>query len=99
MKIVKKDYPFTVIIEDKVGKNSGKPYTDIAIGYTEKNINATCDADKYKTTWMHTLDEKDLLKGASIFENAYNAIRETRAKEREQKKAETPAPVSDNIPF
>lgn len=85
MKIVKNDYPWTVIAEEKTSK-AGNPYIDIAIGFKEKNIKATCDAEKYQTKWSHTVDESVLLKGSSILENVYQQIKAEREKERQMKK-------------
>lgn len=45
MKLIKKDYPFAVIIEDKIGKQSLKPYQSISVSFTEKNIHATGEND------------------------------------------------------
>ena len=86
LKIVKKDYPWTVIIEDKISKNTGKKYQSIGIGFTEKNAQATCDAEKYKTTWLNLFNEDDLLKGASTFENVYQRLKFERDKEKEKEK-------------
>lgn len=113
VKIVKKDYPWKVIIEDKVSKKTGKTYQSIGIGFTEKNAQATCDAEKYKTTWLNLFDEDDLLKGASTFENVYQRLKFERDKEREANKQASrqnqPAPaqqpqnaysdLDDDIPF
>ena len=108
VKIIKKDYPWTVIIEDKVSKKTGKKYQSIGIGFTEKNARETCDAEKYKTTWLNLFDEDDLLKGASTFENVYQRLKFERDKEREANKqasqnqlapAEDIPPFDDDIPF
>ena len=96
MKILKNDYPWTVIAEEKTSK-AGKPYIDIAIGFKEKNIKATCDAEKYQTKWSHTVDESVLLKGASILENVYQQIKAEREKERQMKKL-TAGMVKPNLP-
>ena len=108
MKIVKNDYPWTVIAEEKTSK-AGNPYIDIAIGFKEKNIKATCEAEKYQTKWSHTVDESVLLKGASILENVYQQIKSEREKERQMKKQTTGTvkqnlpennqPIDDDIPF
>lgn len=99
MKIVKKDYPFTVIIEGKKSK-AGKDYISIGIGFTEKNPNATCDADKYQTKWINTIDERDLLKGASIFENAYQAFKAgTQAKQEQTAQQPAKTTLDDAMPF
>ena len=86
MKIVKNDYPFKVIIEDKKSKNTGKEYQAISIAYTEKNNNATCDADKYKTTFINFFDERDLLKLSSVAENAYIELKEERERIRQERR-------------
>ena len=86
MKIVKNDYPFKVIIEDKKSKNTGKEYQSISLAFTEKNNNATCEAEKYKTTFINFFDERDLLKLSSVAENAYQTLKAEREKERQIKK-------------
>ena len=97
MKIVKNDYPFKVIIEDKKSKNTGKEYQAISLAFTEKNNNATCDADKYKTTFINFFDERDLLKLSSVAENAYQTLKSEREKERQMKKL-TAGMVKPNLP-
>lgn len=98
MKIVKNDYPFKVIIEDKKSKNTGKEYQAISIAYTEKNNNATCDADKYKTTFINFFDERDLLKLSSVAENAYQTLKTEREKERLEKKKLLNGIVKPDLP-
>ena len=97
MKIVKNDYPWTVIAEEKTSK-AGNPYIDIAIGFKEKNIKATCEAEKYQTKWSHTVDESVLLKGASILENVYQQIKEERERIRQEMKKLTAGTVKPNLP-
>ena len=97
MKIVKNDYPWTVIAEEKTSK-AGNPYIDIAIGFKEKNIKATCEAEKYQTKWSHTVDESVLLKGASIFDNVYQQIKTEREKERLEKKKLLNGTVKPDLP-
>lgn len=97
MKIVKNDYPWTVIAEEKTSK-AGNPYIDIAIGFKEKNIKATCEAEKYQTKWSHTVDESVLLKGASILENVYQQIKTEREKERLEKKKLLNGTVKTDLP-
>ena len=97
MKIVKNDYPWTVIAEEKTSK-AGNPYIDIAIGFKEKNIKATCEAEKYQTKWSHTVDEGVLLKGASILENVYQTLKTEREKERLEKKKLLNGTVKPNLP-
>ena len=98
MKIVKNDYPFKVIIEDKKSKNTGKEYQAISIAYTEKNNNATCEADKYKTTFINFFDERDLLKLSSVAENAYQSLKAEREKERLEKKKLLNGTVKPDLP-
>lgn len=98
MKIVKNDFPFKVIIEDKKSKNTGKEYQSISLAFTEKNINATCDADKYKTTFINFFDERDLLKLSSVAENAYTELKEEREKERLEKKKLLNGTVKPDLP-
>lgn len=86
MKLLKKDYPFAVIIEDKIGKQSLKPYQSISVSFTEKNIHATGENDKYKTTYFNFFNESDLLALASLCESAYQELTAARQKEREAKK-------------
>lgn len=84
MKIVKKDYPFDVIIQDKIGKTSGKPYTQISIAFTSvKNKEAKDPKEKYETTYFNFFDEKDLLKLSSLCENAYTSLRTQKQEDRE----------------
>ena len=98
MKIVKKDYPFKVIIEDKKSKNTGKEYQAISLAFTEKNINATCEAEKYKTTFINFFDERDLLKLSSVAENAYTELKEERERIRQEMKKLTAGTVKSNLP-
>jgi len=88
MKIVKKDYPFTIILENKVSK-AGNKYLSIGLGVAEKNPNATCEADKYNTKWFNFIDEKDLLKLQAVANGAYLALKEEQEKEKQAKKATT----------
>lgn len=98
MKIVKNDYPFKVIIEDKKSKNTGKEYQSISLAFTEKNINATCEAEKYKTTFINFFDECDLLKLSSVAENAYQTLKAEREKERLEKKKLLNGKVKPDLP-
>ena len=75
MKIVKKDYPFTIIVENKVSK-AGNKYLSIGLGITEKNPNATCDEEKYNTKWFNFIDERDLLKLQAVANGAYLTLKE-----------------------
>jgi hypothetical protein len=79
MKILHKDFPFTVIVEDKIGRTSGKLYRAISVGYTSiKNRAATNPEEKYTTTWLNFVDPRDLLKLAAAAETAYNMQSGTR---------------------
>lgn len=76
MRILRKDYPFTVIVEDKVSKN-GKDYTQISIGFTSvKDKDARNVADRYQTTWINFIDKVDLLKLSTLCERTYQQIGE-----------------------
>lgn len=86
MKLIKKDFPFIVMIEDKISKSTLKPYVDTAIGIKEKNPNPTSLDDKYIVKWFHLREKEDLLKFASICENAYNNRIEDEIKEHKEKK-------------
>ena len=87
VKVIKKDYPWTIIIEDKLGKNSGKMYQSIAVAFTEvKDKDAKDPKDKYKTSYFNFFDERDLLKLASAAENAYQRLKYERDKEKEANK-------------
>ena len=108
LKIVKKDYPWTVLIADKIGKTSGKKYQSIGLCFTEKNPNATTQAEEYKSTWLSFFDERDLLKLASTAENAYQALKAAREAEREAERngksaasapAQTPEPATADSDF
>lgn len=102
-KIVKKDYPWTIIIEDKVGKVSGKLYQAISVGHTKvKNKEAKDPKEKYETTWLNLFDENDLLKLSSSAENAYQRLKFQRDKEKSEKSQQTqtqqPEPQSEPQP-
>ena len=76
MRRLKKDYPFTVIAEDKISK-AGKGYTKISIGFTSvKDKDAQNVSDRYHTTWINFIDSTDLLKLSTICENAYQQMKE-----------------------
>lgn len=90
-KIIKKDYPFTVIIEDKKSKNTGKPYIAISVLHTKvKNKDAIDPKEKYETTYFNFFDGGDLLKLSSLCENSYIELTGEKNKERQAKKQETP---------
>lgn len=84
VKIMKKDYPWTIIVEDKVGKNSGKPYVSIGIGFTEKNKNSTCEADQYSKKWVNLVNIDNLLKLSSGLESAYQNYKTEKDWEKKQ---------------
>lgn len=86
LKITKKDFPWIVIIEDKISNNTGKVYQKISVGYSGKNPNATCDDDKYITKWFDFFNEQDLLKGATTFEYAYQRLKAEREAEKATEK-------------
>ena len=97
MKIVKSDFPFKVIIEDKTSK-AGNPYQAITLMYYEKNLKATCDADKYKPVFINFFNEQDLLRFASLAENAYQSLKDEREKEYLEKKKLLKGVVKPNLP-
>ena len=79
MKLNNKDYPFTILVEDKIGKTSGKLYQSISIGFTSvKDKNAIDPRSKYKTDFINFFDEKDLLKLAQLCTLTYNKIKSER---------------------
>lgn len=100
-KIIKKDYPFTIIIEDKTSKNTGKEYQAISILHTTvKNKDATDPKEKYETTYFNFFDGVDLLKLSSLCENSYIELTKQRGEERKSKKQETTytSTVSTDLP-
>ena len=102
MKLIKKDYPFTIIIEDKLSKSSGKMYQSISIGYTSvKNKEATDPKEKYKTEWLGFFDEKDLLKLSSLCENIYRDLKDSKQKPKSEPVNDTASyeNLDDNLPF
>ena len=102
MKLIKKDYPFTIIIEDKLSKYSGKMYQSISIGYTSvKNKEATDPKEKYKTDWLGFFDEKDLLKLSSLCENIYRDLKDSKQKPKSETVNDTASyeNLDDNLPF
>lgn len=87
MKIVKKDYPFTITIEDKIGKTSGKVYQSIGVSYTRiKNKDATDPKEKYETVFINFFDESELLMLSSLAENAYLELNNVREEEKKARK-------------
>lgn len=107
MKITKNDYPWTIIIEDKIGKTSGKMYQSISLGFTSvKNREAQDPKDKYETNWINFFNEEDLLKLSSSAENAYQRLKGQREKEKQERKQASVQKSSaaydnlnDDIPF
>lgn len=93
MKINCKDYPFIILIEDKLSQKSGKMYQAISVGYTSiKDKDAVITTEKYKTDFINFFDEKDLLKLAELCKNAYTKIRGARdLAKKEEKEAEQKA--------
>ena len=109
-KIIRKDYPWTVTVEDKISQKTGKLYQSIGVGFTSvKNKEATDPQQKYETKWFNLFNEEDLLKGSAIFENTYQRLKLAREKDKqadkEEHKAVQEAPVNtypdldDDIPF
>ncbi|MCH5201892.1 MAG: hypothetical protein J1F17_01670 [Oscillospiraceae bacterium] len=109
-KIIKKDYPFTIIVEDKIGKNSGKLYQAISVLHTSvKNKDATDPKEKYETTYFNFFDERDLLKLSSLSESVYMALKTARAADKQADRQteqyqnqnfDANAPIADDdVPF
>lgn len=87
MKLNIKDFPFIILVEDKVGKTSGKMYQSISLGLTSvKNREALNPKDKYKTDFISFFDEKDLLKLSQLCITSYNKIKAEREAIKEGKK-------------
>lgn len=103
MKLIKKDYPFTIIIEDKLSKSSGKMYQSISIGHTSvKDKGAIDPKEKYKTEWLSFFDEKDLLKLSSLCDNIYRDLKDNKqSKPRSEPVNDTASyeNLDDNLPF
>ena len=109
VKIVKKDYPWTVIVEDKISKNQN-PYVSIGVGFTEKDNQAQSEAEEYKTKWINLVRLEDLLKLSSSAENAYQQYKFRKDAEKQASKQSAPAQtkpatqnayadMDDDIPF
>jgi hypothetical protein len=87
MKILKKDYPFLFLVEDKIGQTSGKLYQSISLGLISvKDKTATNPKDKYKTDFIKFFDEKDLLKLAHLCTSTYDKIKTEREIEKQGEK-------------
>lgn len=104
-KLVKKDYPWTLTIEDKISQKTGKLYQSIGVGFTSvKNKEATDPKEKYETKWLNLFNEEDLLKGSALFGTAYQVLKQAREqdkqadKEEQQAIQETPE-LDDEVPF
>ena len=100
MKIIQEKYPFKIIIEDKIGKASGKQYQAISISHTTKAKDWSETDRKYDTTWFNFFDEDDLLTLAALATGAYQELATTRQKEKEQlRQASQPASSADPFDF
>jgi hypothetical protein len=97
VKIIKKDYPWTIIVEDKISKNQN-PYVSIGVGFTEKDNQAQSEAEKYKTTWTNLVRLEDLLKLSSSAENAYQQYKFRKDAEKQTSKQSAPAPAKPDKP-
>lgn len=104
MRIIKDDYPFKFIVEDKIGKTSGKLYQSISLAHTiVANKDATDPKEKYKTEWIGFFDEKDLLKLSKLCQTTYDSVKLERENQKKANKEyaevakETPA--DDLVPF
>ena len=87
MKLNIKDFPFLILVEDKVGKTSGKLYQSISLGLISvKDRKATNPKDKYKTDFISFFDEKDLLKLSQLCISSYNKIKAERETIKESEK-------------
>lgn len=109
VKIIKKDYPWTIIVEDKISKNQN-PYVSIGVGFTEKDNQAQSEAEEYKTKWTNLVRLEDLLKLSSSAENAYQQYKFRKDAEKQASKQSAPAQtkpatqnaytdMDDDIPF
>lgn len=101
MKIITDDYPFKFIIEDKIGKTSGKLYQSISLAHTSvAKKEATDPKEKYKTEWIGFFDEKDLLKLAKLCQTTYDRIKAERSEQKKVNKEYKDVPMEDSdIPF
>ncbi len=101
-KIINKDYPFTIIVEDKVSKNNGKEYQAISIMHTSiKNKDAKDPKEKYETKYFNFFDERDLLKLSSLANNTYAEIKKARSLEKQEsytQETNYESNVSDDLP-
>jgi len=86
MKINSEKWPFKIIIEDKIGKTSGKQYQAISIGHTTKAKDWSETDHKYDTTWFNFFNEGDLLTLASLATAAYQELASARQQERESRR-------------
>lgn len=101
MKIIKDDYPFKFIVEDKIGKTSGKLYQSISLAHTiVANKDATDPKEKYKKEWIGFFDEKDLLKLAKLCQTTYDSVKEERNNQKKVNKEYKDVPMEDSdTPF
>ena len=101
-KIINKDYPFTIIVEDKVSKNNGKEYQAISIMHTSiKNKDAKDPKEKYETKYFNFFDERDLLKLSSLANKTYAEIKKARSLEKQEsytQETNYESNVSDDLP-
>lgn len=84
MKIKKEKYPFTVTIEDKVGKTSLKPYQSISVSFTQRAKDWSETNKTYEKTYFNFFDESDLLTLSTLCEAAYQHLVAVRQKEKEE---------------
>lgn len=108
VKIIKKDYPWTLIVEDKISKNQN-PYVSIGIGFTEKDNQAQSEDTQYKTKWTNLVRLEDLLKLSSSAENVYQQYNFKKEQEKQASRQNQPAQtqqpqnayadLDDDIPF
>lgn len=111
MKLSSKDYPFIILVEDKISQSSGKLYQAISLGYTSvKNREALDPKEKYKTDFINFFDEKELLKLAELCNNTYTKIRNARELAKKEEKDEEQKAINkeydgikdipdDDVPF
>ena len=102
MKIKTQGYfPFIITAETKKSQ-AGNSYLNIGIGQSVKGQDGN-----YTTTWLNTIEKRDLLVLASACERAYYMIIAEEAKEHANNQAQAPvqtttqqtSTVDDSIPF
>jgi hypothetical protein len=108
MKSAIKDYPFSVIYQDKLSNKTGKPYSALSVSFTSiLNKEAKDPKDKYKTEYLNFISPEYLLKLGTLCLNAYSQIRNMKAEERAETRGETapqatapmPDDLNDDVPF